>query len=520
MRFFLYLCIRKHTAMMYILFFILLFLPLSSLDADLSELSYALDCKADYDRAYEHRLDSLYVIGDPLKLYKAYNSYCFDSALYYIQQVVEQSEHTEDYDRIASAKIKLAYIYMSGGRFRECESTFLSLDEKRLAPRHLTGYYSLKGHLLYDIARYEGTVTPPQMRSYYETALIHVSPNDSINFWNLSAQLAYIDGDYQQAIHCFERAYEGTTGHLHSEAIFLSSIAQVYLDRGDSAEALHYWSQAAIRDIASSTKEVTAMQQVAQLLYQLGHYDMADRCIRSALDDAQHYHARHRQLEVGEIIPIIDSHQISQLRNRAIRIRALYACIVILLLLGALILIRILHKLHLRNQLLTDAQEKIRLSNTALEESNRTKESYLTAMLSAEVDHTEATERYVKHVIRYAREKNWEKLLETPTYINKMRQRAAFCHRFDNMFLHLYPHFIEEVNNLLNEPMVSKEGSLPSEFRVFALMRLGVTDNEQMAHILSCSVATIHTYKARVYAQLKINKSAFIEQITTKISKS
>lgn len=502
--------------MTHILFFILLFIPLPSLDADLAMLSEALDRKADYDRAYEHRLDSLYAIGDPMMLYKAYNSYCFDSALCYIQQVVEQSERSEDYERIASAKIKLAYVYMSGGRFRECESIFHSLDEERIAPRHRTGYYSLKGHLLYDIARYEGIPAPAQMRTYYETALQNVSPGDSTNYWNLSAQLAYIDRDYQRAIDCFERAYQGAKGHLHSEGIFLSSIAQVYLDCADSAQALHYWSQSAIRDIESSTKEIVAMQQVAQLLYQLGDYDMADRCIRSALADARHYHARHRQLEAGEFLSIIDSHQISQLHNRTIRILVLYACIVALLLLGALVLMRILHKLRQRNQLLTEAQEKIRLSNMALEQSNHTKETYLTAMLSAEVDHTKAIDRYVKHVIRNARDKNWEELLKTPTYINKMGQRAAFCHRFDNMFLHLYPHFIEEVNSMLNEPIVSKDGSLPSEFRVLALMRLGVTDNEEMAHILSCSVATIHTYKARIYAQLRITKSAFIEQITTK----
>ena len=158
------------------------------------------------------------------------------------------------------------------------------------------------------------------------------------------------------------------------------------------------------------------------------------------------------------------------------------------------------------------AQERNRLANIALEQSNHLKETYLATMLSAEADHTKAVERYVRYVTRCAREKNWNDVLTIPNYISKMWHRTAFYKRFDTMFLQLYPHFIDEVNAQLTEPLEAKRGTLPSELRIFALMRLGITNNEQMAHILSCSLSTIHTYKAHVYSRLKCSKDSFLHE--------
>jgi DNA-binding NarL/FixJ family response regulator len=44
-----------------------------------------------------------------------------------------------------------------------------------------------------------------------------------------------------------------------------------------------------------------------------------------------------------------------------------------------------------------------------------------------------------------------------------------------------------------------KEGQLlNTELRIFALIRLGIHDNEKIARILDYSVATIYTYKTRL----------------------
>ena len=458
----------------------------------------------------EQTIDRLRSHQDPVKLYEAYNSYCYDSAYHYAQACILLSDKSDDCNKKNDARLKMAYTYLSGGLFQEAESVLNGIDLQGVNSYLQKGYYSLRGQLLYDVARYQQTPYPSQMHQYYEQALQLVSPSDSIDYWSTMAQIARANGQHDKAISCFEQALRAGRGIARSEAISFSSLAQEYFEQGDSAQALHYWIQAAIRDLECSVKEVTAMQQVAYLLFAMGRYDIADRAIRSAYDDAQFFHARHRQLEVSEILPLIDRHQLQQMQEQNLKERILYICIVAILLMGSGILLFLFRKLHHHNLLLEDAQERNRLANIALEQSNHLKETYLATMLSAEADHTKAVERYVRYVTRCAREKNWNDVLTIPNYISKMWHRTAFYKRFDTMFLQLYPHFIEEVNAQLTEPLEAKRGTLPSELRIFALMRLGITSNDQMAHILSCSVSTIHTYKAHVYSRLKCSKDSFL----------
>ncbi|MBR2200376.1 MAG: hypothetical protein IJ894_06465, partial [Bacteroidales bacterium] len=46
-----------------------------------------------------------------------------------------------------------------------------------------------------------------------------------------------------------------------------------------------------------------------------------------------------------------------------------------------------------------------------------------------------------------------------------------------------------------------KDGSLNTEFRVLALLRLGFADNKQIASILRSSIATIYTYRSKIRAK-------------------
>mgnify|MGYP002253616673 FL=1 len=66
-------------------------------------------------------------------------------------------------------------------------------------------------------------------------------------------------------------------------------------------------------------------------------------------------------------------------------------------------------------------------------------------------------------------------------------------------FLQLFPNFAEEFNALLTEPMQPKPGELlNTELRIFALIRLGITDSTKIAQFLRYSVTTIYNYRTRV----------------------
>lgn len=69
---------------------------------------------------------------------------------------------------------------------------------------------------------------------------------------------------------------------------------------------------------------------------------------------------------------------------------------------------------------------------------------------------------------------------------------------FDNAFLHIYPTFVDEVNNLLapDKRISLKPGEkLNTDLRILALMRLGIEDTSRIAQMLNYSVYTIYTYR-------------------------
>lgn len=91
----------------------------------------------------------------------------------------------------------------------------------------------------------------------------------------------------------------------------------------------------------------------------------------------------------------------------------------------------------------------------------------------------------------------------------------TFYTRFDQSFIELYPDFVDELNGLLiPEARIVQPSpkSLTTEARIYALMRLGVTDNQEIATLLFYSTQTIYNYKSAMKARA-INRNTFDEDI-------
>jgi len=90
-----------------------------------------------------------------------------------------------------------------------------------------------------------------------------------------------------------------------------------------------------------------------------------------------------------------------------------------------------------------------------------------------------------------------------------------FYRNFDSAFLNIYPTFIERVNALLidGEQIVPKaDEQLTRELRILALLRLGITDNKEIASILRASISTVYTYRSRLKVRA-INKETFEDDV-------
>ncbi len=102
------------------------------------------------------------------------------------------------------------------------------------------------------------------------------------------------------------------------------------------------------------------------------------------------------------------------------------------------------------------------------------------------------------------------KLLKSTTMLEK--ELDELHGTFDRIFLNLYPAFIDDFNALLVEAERIErrpDELLNKELRIFALLRLGITDSAKIASFLRCSLSTVYNYRTRMRNRAVVPRDEF-----------
>ena len=79
-------------------------------------------------------------------------------------------------------------------------------------------------------------------------------------------------------------------------------------------------------------------------------------------------------------------------------------------------------------------------------------------------------------------------------------ENEDFYKEIDSVVLTLYPDFVEKINELLQptERVRISGNLLTPELRIYAFVRLGVSESTRIAKILNYSVNTVYAYRNRM----------------------
>jgi len=490
---------------------------------DLDSLDLELSRKASYDAQKHARIAAVLQSELPRyqqyeALFEEYKSYSYDTAYIYTAKLLDEADLIGSHRLINEALLKQAFIFLSSGLFHESLSVFQHIHPQYLDEDFRDDYYTNYARLCYDMADYaHGTLRYnyiTQGNALSRQALTYLTPNDTVRYWSTSGLYHMKMNDYIHALEHFKLALSCTTITDHERAIAYSSMAYIYQQIQQEDTADHYWVLAAIADLRSSTKETVAMATVAERLYKDGNIELAATYIRAAMDDAAFYNARHRQISVGKILPIIENKQVQDLQQKNQRIQRLQTIMYVLLALLAITLLILANRIRAIHR----AHGTIKRMNAGLMEANHIKEEYIGTSYCNMSDLICRLEKYERYVHRKALEKQTDELQIIPNYIDAHKCRKDFYQQFDESFMRIFPHFIEHFNALLNEgeQMDVKPGEiLSTELRIFALIRLGITDNEQISKVLDYSINTVYTYKTRVRNRSKLSNEDFQRAVMT-----
>ena len=129
-------------------------------------------------------------------------------------------------------------------------------------------------------------------------------------------------------------------------------------------------------------------------------------------------------------------------------------------------------------------------------------------------DYIDGMDRYRSSIRKIAKEEGEHALLNALKSKEFMEQELeGFYAQFDETFLELFPDFIPQLNELLQEDRQVKTSvknkSLTTELRILALIRLGVNDSVRIAHFLRRSVSTIYNYRVKMKNSAKGDREEF-----------
>ena len=479
------------------------------------------------------------------RLFDEYRAYNLDSSYVYAQRKQELASHLNKQDYLDDAAMNMAEVMGTTGMYKEALEQLGQIDKKTLSDYLYPYYYHLYRTIYGLMGDY--AVTEKEKKEYYRmtdlyrdsllqtnasdslghvlVCTVHLSaitstwPNasDSLGHVLVMADKCTVHAQYDQAITMLTDFYRKPSLDDHSKAMITYTLSEAYRLKGDKKGQKHFLALSAIADLKSAVKEYVSLRKLASLVYEDGDIDRAYNYLKCSLEDATLCNARLRTLEISQVFPIIDQAYQLKTKRQQQEMKISLICISLLsvfLLVAIFFVYKQMKKvaaarrevidtntlLQELNGELHDSNSQLKEMNHTLSEANYIKEEYIGRYMdqcSTYLDKMDLYRRSLNKIAATGRVEELYKAIKSSQFLEE--ELKEFYANFDMTFLQLFPNFVEEFNALLVEPMQPKQGELlNTELRIFALIRLGITDSTKIAQFLRYSVTTIYNYRTRV----------------------
>jgi len=455
-----------------------------------------------------------------LKLYDEYKSFQYDSAYVYAGKLQELSHTLKDRSKEDYSKIKIGFILISSGMFKETFESLRGVHIHDLDNDTKIEYYSLLTRAYYDVASYDNDkIYSPvysQLANQYIDSAIALSKPDSYDKIYLTGFKKRKNGQGKEASLDFHNLLDNHQLTTHQYAIVASTLSEISPDRNERMALL---AKAAISDIRASTKETVALLWLAQLLYKDGDTENVYLFLQQALNDAEFYGARQRKIQINTLLPIVASEKVNYIERENTRFLIFLASITVLTILVvwfSINLFKQLKKVRAKEKIIDDKNVQLEKINEKLVEGTKIKEEYIGYFFNVISGYILQLEKLKRSIDMKLHAKKLDDIQILIDRINIKKERDNLFYTFDHVFIKIFPNFINSFNALFKpeDQIWPKEDEvLTTDLRIFALIRMGITDTETIAKILEYSEKTIYVYKMRIKAKAIIPGDDFDHQI-------
>lgn len=460
-------------------------------------------------------------------IYREYYTYHYDSAMVYVNRGLALSENENNTYYITLNKINRAAVLSTGGFYSQSEELLEDINKKGV-PKQLKQYYYYTRTWLYNY--WEAFSSKSEFMNYYhkkkfDNIKLTVEATNSKDVAlraYLSGELAFLENPVSKTVlQLYTKALKNSRvdSRVHASAAYC--VARYYRELGDMQRYEKYIIEAAISDMVCPLKENLALQEFSTYLYEKDqkYADRAARYIYCSMEDARFYNNRLRMLEISSVLPIIATANQEALAHKERIVRGVLAVVSFL----SLMLLAMAIFGYKQNKWLAGSRREVKTQNRQLKElnerlvaTNHRRETYMRLFMDISAVYIRKLMEYRKLVSRKIKANQTADLLKTiNSYKLAEEEATTFYTRFDRAFTELYPSFVDELNSLLlpeGRIALPSPNTLTTEARIYALMRLGVTESQEIATLLFYSTQTIYNYKSAMRTRA-VNRETFDEDI-------
>ncbi|WP_303208105.1 DUF6377 domain-containing protein [Bacteroides oleiciplenus] len=481
------------------------------------------------------------LLGEYLDEYRSYNT---DSSLYISRERYQVALRMKNKEHQDNALMNTAEIMGTAGMYKEAIDLMHNVQINQL-PDELHPYYYHIYRTVYGLMA-DYAVTEREKKLYaeitdkYRDSLLLVNKDNLLVYTLIQSDQYNVRGEFDNAIQLLTDYLAGQIDNVHDVAICAYTLSESYRLKEDTEKEKEYLILSSIADMKSAVREYISLRKLAVLLYQEGDIDRAYSYLKLCMDDAVFCNARLRILEILQIFPFInDAYQQKTDKQQ----EQMEWALVSISLLSIFLLIAIFyvykqmkrvaaarHEVVDANKRLKELNEELHRYNLQLKEANHIiaensylKEEYIGRYMDQCSVYLEKMDNYRRSLGKIAASGKVDELykhIKSSKFIDE--ELKDFYANFDNTFLQLFPTFVEDFNALLadGEQIYPKANErMSTELRIFALIRLGITDSVKIAQFLRYSVTTIYNYRTKVRNKA-VGERDLLEQEVMKIGKS
>ena len=483
--------------------------------------------------------------------YEEYMVYDSDSALSYIHKNLDIAQRLNNPQWVAQWKIEQSFISSATGFLKEGLDLLNEIKVENLSSYAKTDYYGQMMYLYSHYGQYSGENSSQtalyniQEKSYRDSVYFHIPGDHPLYLWYRGWQSK---GTPQAAEVRDQLSHVLATSKFNSRPDAMNSyiLAQLYKEENKEEEFLRYLILSSMADIRSANHDIASLEELGKILYEKGEIDRGYSYLNYCLSCAQLYKNRIRMIGISSALDAI--HKTYEQRNKKqeadLRRYLLIVSMLSLVLLAAIFFIALQmkrlkdsrKKLNVANQALNNHVDELELAHVQLAEANNQLQSLNGQLLEANNKLTESNyvkEEYIGYVFNicssyiskldeYRKNINRKIKAGMVEEVKKMTDASSlasnelkeFYANFDAIFLHIYPDFVSDFNALLqlDKQIIPKEGELlNTELRIYALVRLGISDSVKIAEFLHCSAQTVYNNRLKTRSKAIVPRENFAE---------